>query len=76
MTEEVQCVRCLRVRQVSVMRRLPRVLRDEAPRWECYSRLNCSEVPWPEPEDEDEDEDDEPTSEQIDAWIEHCYGSR
>lgn len=72
MTENVTCVRCKRVRPVSVMRRLPRVLQGEAPRWECYSRLNCSEVPWPEPEDED----NEPTSNQIDAWIEHCYGSR
>lgn len=72
MTDTEQCERCKRVRPSSVMRRLPKVLRDEAPRWECYSRLNCDEVPWLEPGDDD----DEPTSDQIDAWIEHVYGSR
>ena len=25
---------------------------------------------------EDQDEDYEPTSEELDRWIEHCYGSR
>lgn len=24
----------------------------------------------------EEDDDTEPTSDEIDAWIEHCYGSR